>query len=54
MFEEEFERWEDEGGSNAWDDEFEYLEDDECPRCGEVFEQPGSPCQVCGYDPLYD
>lgn len=49
-----FEEWENEGGSpvDEWD---EYLDDMEaCPRCGEFFEQPGSPCQVCGFDPLYD
>ena len=46
--------WENEGGSpvNEWD---EFLDDlEECPRCGEIFDQPGSPCQVCGFDPLYD
>ncbi len=53
MHQEEYERWEDEGGA-PWDEEFEYLEDDVCPRCQEIFEQPGSPCQTCGFDPLYD
>jgi ribosomal protein L37E len=32
----------------------EFLDEETCPRCGEFFENPGSPCTICGFDPLYD
>lgn len=46
--------WENEGGSTWEDEDFIFEEEEFCPRCGEPFVNPGSPCVYCEFDPLMD